>query len=227
MRDSIDSFIEVLKWPVALVMVILFMPAFITMMDFLYVHLTLRNALMFGMPFIAVCAIYISIAHNTSSFLSVFEHELTHLVFGILTLHRPKSLNVQSHASGQVSFAGKGNWLIALAPYFFPLFPFLIILSSLVYMWMDQPLPMMFLPILGTVTGYHLCTNIESFHAGQTDFKVAGYTFSVLFLPTANLLSYGFLFAYASLGWSGVPIFYQMLYANTINSIQNVVQSFF
>lgn len=48
-----------------------------------------------------------------------FEHEITHVLFGLLFLKLPRSFKVTRHEGGQVTMLGT-NFVITLAPYFFP-----------------------------------------------------------------------------------------------------------
>ena len=48
------------------------------------------------------------------------EHEITHALFAIVTFHRVTGLRATAFRGGQVRFVGEGNWLITVAPYFFP-----------------------------------------------------------------------------------------------------------
>jgi hypothetical protein len=122
-----------------------------------------------------------------------------------------------------LAFQGEGNWLIALAPYFFPTFAVVVMLSSLVYMGMGKPLPDLYWAIFGTMCGYHLVSTILEIHPQQTDFKSAGYIFTIAFLPGINLIVYGLLLAYACAGWSGIPSFMSLLMQHTIEFIGRLI----
>jgi hypothetical protein len=54
-------------------------------------------------------------------FLPTLLHELTHGLFALLTLHRIISLRATWSRGGEIQYTGPGNWLITIAPYFFPL----------------------------------------------------------------------------------------------------------
>ena len=61
-------------------------------------------------------------------FFHVLEHELTHLLFGILFLRKPKAISA-SDQGGRTELYG-GNFIITLAPYFFPHFLFCCLFFS-------------------------------------------------------------------------------------------------
>jgi hypothetical protein len=133
------------------------------------------------------------------SFFSTLEHELTHALFAALTGHRVVGLKATWKSGGRVSFVGRGNWLIVVAPYFFPTACLAVLLVGAfvppsVHVWLDA--------MLGAALGYHITSTWRETHLGQTDLKQVGYLFSLLFLPTANLLVLGVLLAFAH---SGLP----------------------
>ena len=80
--------------------------------------------LVFFLPFGATAVLFLFMPMLAGSFFAIMEHELTHMLFAVLTFHKPRGLDVNQDVGGSFSFEGKGNWLIALAPYFFPTFLF-------------------------------------------------------------------------------------------------------
>ena len=57
--------------------------------------------------------------------MQIIAHELTHSFFALLTFHKVKHIRVaDDNSGGSMGFEGEGNWLIIIAPYFFPLFCF-------------------------------------------------------------------------------------------------------
>lgn len=224
MRLFLNWILWLIKWPLALLMLALFIPSFLCV-AFMMTQLVQSPALMlFALPVIAVClfwALFLR-ASGTSAF-AIFEHEITHMLFALLTFHKPVSLEVHRNKGGSFGYQGEGNWLISLAPYFFPVFPFLIMLASLLYIYMGQTIPNFLFVLFGLMTGYHICTTIVSIHPQQTDFKQAGFLFSILFLPTANLICYGFLIAFAIYGWHGFSFFAQLLVNEGNSFLKNLL----
>ncbi len=143
------------------------------------------------------------------SFFSTLEHELTHALFAILTLHRVTGLKSTFTRGGHmtyVTYGGAENWLIGLAPYFFPTVSIAILLVlgfvPIEFHWWAEWL-------LGAATAYHVTSTMHETHAGQTDLQRAGYLFCALFLPTANIISFGMIFAFSHAGWPGILRFFQ------------------
>lgn len=115
-----------------------------------------------------------------------FEHELTHILFALLTFHPVSGMNVNDYGGGNMTFRGKGNWLIALAPYFFPLASAAMMFLTVAYGRVTGLLPDWLLIGLGLAFGYDVCAFAEQIHPRQTDFKVAGYWFSLCFFTVGD-----------------------------------------
>ena len=74
-----------------------------------------------------------------------------------------------------------------LAPYFIPLT--LAIYAAIVFaLELD---PGIEAAVLGAIFGLEWAGNVREIHPNQTDFRQAGWVFTLLFLPSAILLSYG------------------------------------
>lgn len=147
--------------------------------------------------------------------MQIVAHELTHSFFALLTLHKIEHIRLDPEGNGgEMGFKGNGNWLIIIAPYFFPLF-------GLIYMLIMPFLPanLIFNGILGYFLGYHTDTVGSQIHDKQTDLPKVGYTFCWLFLPGANFWIIGCVVAFNSKGWDGI-----LIYFNLINRL--IVQNF-
>jgi hypothetical protein len=133
--------------------------------------------------------------------LSTLEHELTHSLFAVLTGNRITGLRVSLKSGGHMRYVGTPNWLVEVAPYFFPLatacmmlaLPFIPALNGLTGQI-----------ALGMALGYNLTAGCSQLHTGQTDLQKAGFVFCGLFLPTANACTWGLTLATARAGWAGM-----------------------
>ena len=150
-----NLFFNFIKWPVAVMMLILFVPAFYA--DLIAIQkLTNADVLIeFFLPFGATAVLFLFMPMLAGSFFAIMEHELTHMLFAVLTFHKPKGLDVNQDVGGSFSFEGKGNWLIALAPYFFPTFWFFIVLLMPIYKAVTGALPEFYISLLGVFLGYN------------------------------------------------------------------------
>ncbi|MDD3669478.1 MAG: M50 family metallopeptidase [Alphaproteobacteria bacterium] len=220
MRRFVNPFLSALRYPLAAAMLVCLVPAFL--LDIAVVKSCLNSFLLlwFFLPLMIVVVVWFLIPGLNGSFLAILEHELTHMLFAVLTGHKPGSIAVHQGRGGSFAFEGKGNWLIFLSPYFFPTFAFAVMLAGGVYHLWDAPLPKLYWSVLGVMSGYHIASNIMEIHPKQTDFKKAGYLFSFLFLPSANLIAWGVLFMYARFGWPGIGLYFSKLAGMTGAFIQ-------
>ncbi len=208
-RRALNSIIGWLKWPIALFMVVAILPAFQTDMDLLSRMDDMKLLIYFFAPMIGIGMLFF-VSGLYGSFFVIAEHELTHMLFAALTFHKPRGLVIDQGRGGSFSFTGEGNWMIALAPYFFPTFAFVVMIARLFFPD-NQPIPDVYLSVLGSMIGYHLVATILEIHPKQTDFKVAGYIFTICFLPGVNLIAYGLMFGFAVAGWDIFPIYFNAL----------------
>jgi hypothetical protein len=132
------------------------------------------------------------------SFFSVFEHELTHLVFSLLMFQKPSSFYA-SEKRGHVS-CDRGNFIDGLAPYFFPTFSYFLLA---LYPLLKPSAHGVFYPALGFLTGYHIISNIGEFKPRESDIKKCGALFSLVFCLFAGIVTFGFLLAFVIGGFSG------------------------
>lgn len=211
-RNFIDSVFAVIKIPVAAAAVLLLPVLWKTFKHYalLWDRLNHYNLLYFAGGVAGMAAIRIGMRIHRGV-AETFEHELTHILFALLTFHPVSGMNVNDYGGGNMTFRGKGNWLIALAPYFFPLASAAMMFLTVAYGRVTGLLPDWLLIGLGLAFGYDVCAFAEQIHPRQTDFKVAGYWFSLCFLPSAILLSFGTIAAFAERTENGVRFFYNLL----------------
>jgi hypothetical protein len=139
------------------------------------------------------------------SFWSVVEHELTHAVFALMFFKKVRALNADRRRGGLVKVEG-GNFVIALAPYFFPLLSvFLILVKPLVltnYQWILNGL-------LGFTLMFHLLYLFGEFHPSQPDLQETGFLFSAAVIIFFNLFFIGLSLASLSGQWGPMGVFIQ------------------
>ena len=211
-QNYINQFINLIKWPIA-IMMLLIVPAAIQAFQRYYVirnQLNWHNLIYFaiGIAFFAAVRVFFIMRRGAAE---TMEHEMTHVLFALLTLHPVSHMEVKDAGGGSMTFLGKGNWLIALAPYFFPLTAFTMVFFTLAVQQVSGYLPDWIFIGLGAAVCYNLFSFAEQLHPRQTDFKVAGYLFTICFLPGANCLSFGTIFAFVERGFNGIIFFYRLL----------------
>lgn len=116
-------------------------------------------------------------------FMHVMGHELTHAFWAVLLGGKIKSFQV-SQAGGQVTLS-KSNFWVALAPYFFPFYTFLIL-----------PIYLISLPefravlafLIGFTLAFHYALTLHSLREHQSDLHELGVFFSLVFVYLMNVL---------------------------------------
>ena len=208
MQALMDKFVNLLKWPTALFF-LFSLPAFIQSMDY-FNFANLRYIALFGGFFLFFIARSFMDA-SAKTGMEILAHELTHAFFAILTFHKVKQIVLNPDDSGgNMTFEGEGNWLIIIAPYFFPLFGLIAMIAISVYTRVASP-NLIFNIVMGFVLGYHLDAVGSQIHEKQTDLPKVGYYFCAAFLLPANLWMIGSMFAFNSKGWDGVWLYQRLI----------------
>ncbi|MEP6901649.1 MAG: M50 family metallopeptidase [Actinomycetota bacterium] len=155
------------------------------------------------------------------NYLETLEHELTHLLIGLLFLKIPVGIRVSAHEGGEVRQIGRGTtgqtW-ISLAPYFFPT----ISLVVLIVAYFIDLSPKIFLAVLGWTTAFHLVTNWSETSFRQPDLQKAGILKTILILPVMNLISYGSILAFVADGRRGFGSFWFEGFKGAFNLVSEI-----
>ena len=204
--EFLDRFIELLKWPVGLLAIVLLPTTIWSSLRVVAGEFPSSKYLAFalGAGCYILVARWLSRIRIFGTFFSTLEHELTHAVVAVLTFHRVLSIRSTWRDGGHVRIVGRGNWLITIAPYFLPTISILF----MPIVWLTPyPMKIGILAVQGATWGYHVWSTIRETHRGQTDLKKVGWIFSWIFLPTANLITMVGTFAFAVGGWAGLRTF--------------------
>ncbi len=121
----------------------------------------------------------------------VLAHELTHALWGWVMGARIKRMRISKNG-GSVTLS-KSNFLIALAPYFFPLYTVLVIagyylLSLFVDLRAYEPF---WLGLVGLTWGFHLTFTVETLLQRQPDIRETGRLFSYALIYFMNVFGIG------------------------------------
>jgi len=157
----------------------------------------------------AVCWVVIFLLLPKPMWLYVFGHELTHALWVWLFGGQVKKMKVSS-AGGQV-VVSKTNFIITLAPYFFPLYTFCVITAFAIghYFWHWWNYLVWFHLLLGAAYAFHVTLTWHALKSRQSDITSQGWFFSmvIIFLGNAGFLLLGLPFLTANvsllnvLGW--------------------------
>ena len=117
----------------------------------------------------------------------VVGHEFTHALWTWLLGGKVKKFKASSKGGHVV--VTKSNFLIALAPYFFPLYAVLVVamflLGCLVWNWQSY-LPVFHL-LLGAAYAFHVTLTWHVLKGSQSDITEQGYLFSAVVIFLGNL----------------------------------------
>ena len=216
MSKIIDSLINLMKWPVA-IWLFCSLPAFFKSLNafsFTSLHYVVMGAGFF-MFFIGRTFMDSSSRSN----MEVLAHELTHAFFAIITFHKVKNINIKADdTGGSMSFEGDGNWLIVIAPYFFPLYGLFAMIGISIYT-MFAPMNIFLSLFLGFFTGFHFDMVGSQIHEKQTDLPKVGYWFCAIFLLPANLWMIGSILAFNSKSWEGVLMYQKLIHSLNMKNV--------
>lgn len=141
----------------------------------------------------AACWIVVYLLLPKPMWIYVLGHELTHAVWAWLFGAQVRKLKVTSNG-GHVVIT-KTNFLIALAPYFFPLYAVLVVATFLVghLFWDWRHFVALFHLFLGAAYAFHLTLTAHILKTQQTDITQQGYLFSavIIFLGNISVLLLG------------------------------------
>ena len=158
--DWIDLLLAWLKWPAAALSLSLLPGAATAMFDLLArIAAQPRPMLMFLIGFVAYMVLWWQVfCRSRFSLVLTLEHELTHALFALLTFHRVTNMRVTGFRGGRMQFVGRGNWIIMVAPYFFPT----VSLAMIAVLFL---LPSSVLPLgdalVGASFAYHLTSTLR------------------------------------------------------------------
>lgn len=147
--------------------------------------------------------IWILFLARRDNFWNVMEHELTHAIFALLFLKKVHKLNAHRSSGGLVQVEG-GNFVIALAPYFFPLVAVVIILIKPIIL---PDIQWILNILLGAAIMFHFIYLLGEFSPAQPDIRYSGFFFSLLFILFFNIFFLGLSFAALSATWNDMLTF--------------------
>lgn len=118
----------------------------------------------------------------------IFAHELTHALWGLLMGASITQFKVhEDHGSVVLS---KTNFLITLAPYFFPLYTVIVIAAYclLRIFYNVERFFLLWLALVGVTWGFHLTFTVSALLQRQSDIRQQGRLFSYVIIYLANVI---------------------------------------
>lgn len=123
-----------------------------------------------------------------SAAIYVMAHEFTHAAFAMIFGYRVKKIKVS--AKGGYVEMSESNFIIDLAPYFFPLYTVILTASFFAlhkifdltnYFWL-------FFIFFGITLAFHFLSNWDILKIEQPDLNVVGKTFGIIFVLISNII---------------------------------------
>jgi len=120
--------------------------------------------------------------------LYVIGHELSHAMFA--WMQGVKVLSFELHAGGGRIEVERTNWLITLAPYFFPIYSLgILLLHLLIAQFTDiAGLTRFWMLMLGLSWAFHVTFTAQMLTMRQSDIEREGWFFSMVVIGLFNLL---------------------------------------
>ncbi len=140
-----------------------------------------------------VCWVVIYALLPKPMWIYVFGHELTHVIWTWLFGGRVKKMKVTSEGGHVIT--SKTNFLVALAPYFFPLYAALVVavfaIGHLILGWKNDLV--WFHLIVGAAYAFHVTLTWHVLKTRQSDITSQGWLFSavIIFLGNVSVLLFG------------------------------------
>lgn len=150
----------------------------------------------------AACWMVIFLMLPKPMWIYVFGHELTHALWAWLFGGQLKKFKVSS--SGGHVVVSKNNFLIVLAPYFFPLYAAIVVvifaIDHLIWDWHGYLV--YFHLLIGAAYAFHVTLTAHALKTRQTDITSQGYLFSavIIFLGNVSVLLLGIPLLTAKVG---------------------------
>ncbi|HEY1171789.1 MAG TPA: hypothetical protein VGH19_10490 [Verrucomicrobiae bacterium] len=135
-----------------------------------------------------LCWIVIFLLLPRPMWLYVVGHEMTHAIWTWIFGGRVKKMKVTS--KGGHVIVTKSNFIISLAPYFFPFYAFLLLIvfgaGHLIWGWSKYWV--VFHLLLGIAYAFHVTLTIHVLQTEQSDITEHGYLFSIVIIYLGNVL---------------------------------------
>jgi len=135
----------------------------------------------------ATCWIILYVWLPRPMWIYVFGHELTHALWTWAFGGKVKRMKVSSEGGHVI--IDKNNFLITLAPYFFPLYAVIVVAVFAIghFFWNWHSYLVYFHIIVGAAYAFHVTLTIHTLRTRQSDITSQGYLFSFVIIFLGNI----------------------------------------
>lgn len=120
----------------------------------------------------------------------IFGHELTHALWSALFGGRIHEIYVSRSKGGFTTYS-RGNFLVTLAPYFFPLYAIIFLIVWVLAAPVFKP---WLAAAVGFCTCFHIMLTLYSLKLGQSDIRKSGFFPAITFIFAMNCIVIGAIF---------------------------------
>ncbi|MBN2684260.1 MAG: hypothetical protein JXR40_03180 [Pontiellaceae bacterium] len=152
----------------------------------------------------------------------VFAHELTHALWALVLGAKVGKIEIRKKG-GHVQLS-KTNFLIALAPYFFPFYTMLLIgIYSLLGIWLEvERFSPLLLAAAGLTWSFHITFTLHVLSHRQPDIQDHGRIFSYTVILIMNMLVIALMMIL--LGHARLPTVLELLAGESSNAYQGIFE---
>lgn len=134
----------------------------------------------------------------------VFGHELSHALWAWASGGKVKRFRVSAEGGSVVT--DRANFVVVLAPYFFPVYAVAVVAVYVLgdWIWGWRAYAAAFHVLLGEAYAFHLTMTAQALQTRQTDITSQGYVFAAAVIWLGNVVSValGVVGFASTLGWS-------------------------
>jgi hypothetical protein len=116
-------------------------------------------------------------------FLYVMGHELTHALAAVL--HGGQADDLRVSTKGGMVKVNVSNFLVNLAPYFFPIYT---AAAALIYLIAAEPYKPVLVALIGFTLAFHFALTLYSLKQHQSDITEVGWLFALPFIVCVNVI---------------------------------------
>ena len=177
-----------------------------------------KDTLFFLLGMVVYVLLYAVAFAGNIGFLETLEHELTHAGASLATLKMPGRLVVEPGGGETVA---RGCFLVALAPYFLPLFTLpLLLLKPVVPPPFDRVIDF----LIGFTLAFHYVRLYNDLKTTQTDITRTGTIFSFFFSVVMNLIFLVVILAVVTGRYAMIPEYFKTSWERTKATYQTVYE---
>lgn len=191
-----------------------------------FIQIEWKDTLFFLLGMAVYVLLYAVALTGKIGFLETLEHELTHAGASLAMFKMPKKLVVDpkggGKTAGETETEAAGCFLVALAPYFLPLFTLPLLLLRPV---VPPPFDRVIDSLIGFTLAFHYVRLYNDLRVKQSDIVDTGIIFSVIFSVVMNLVFLLVILAVVIGQYSMIPEYFGASWERAKMAYQTIIQA--